>query len=62
MEKDASAMQVEIEIYKGVVWLSGFVDNDCSRKKVGQLAKKMAGVTCVGDVVKRCASLLLGHL
>jgi hypothetical protein len=46
-DKDVSAMQVGVETYKGVVQLSGFVDNDYARKKAGQLAKKVAGVTRV---------------
>jgi hypothetical protein len=46
-DPDVSAMQVGVETYKGVVQLSGFVDNDYARKKAGQLAKKEAGVVRV---------------
>ena len=46
-DKDVSAMQVGVETYKGVVQLSGFVDNDYAKKKAGQLAKNVAGVTRV---------------
>jgi hypothetical protein len=46
-DKDVSAMEVRVETYKGVVQLSGFVDNDYAKKKAGQLAKKVAGVTRV---------------
>jgi hyperosmotically inducible protein len=46
-DKDVSAMQVGVETYKGVVQLSGFVDNDYAKKKAGQLAKQVAGVTRV---------------
>jgi hyperosmotically inducible periplasmic protein len=44
VDKDVSAMQVGVETYKGVVQLSGFVDNDYAKKKAGQLAKKVDGV------------------
>jgi hyperosmotically inducible periplasmic protein len=43
-DKDVSAMQVGVETYKGVVQLSGFVDNDYAKKRAGQLAKQVAGV------------------
>ncbi len=46
-DKDVSAMQVGVETYKGVVQLSGFVDNDYAKKRAGQLAKQVAGVTRV---------------
>jgi hyperosmotically inducible protein len=46
-DKDVSAMQVGVETYKGVVQLSGFVDNDYAKKKAAQLAKNVAGVTRV---------------
>jgi len=46
-DKDVSAMQVGVETYKGVVQLSGFVNNDYAKKKAGQLAKQVAGVTRV---------------
>jgi len=46
-DKDVSAMEVKVETYKGVVQLSGFVDNDYAKKKAGQIAKKVAGVTKV---------------
>ena len=40
-------MQVGVETYKGVVQLSGFVDNDYAKSKAGRLAKQVAGVTRV---------------
>jgi hypothetical protein len=46
-DPDVSAMQVGVETYKGVVQLSGFVDNDYAKKKAGALAKKEAGVVRV---------------
>jgi hyperosmotically inducible protein len=46
-DKDVSAMEVGVETYKGVVQLSGFVDNDYAKNRAGQLAKKVAGVTRV---------------
>jgi hyperosmotically inducible periplasmic protein len=46
-DKDVSAIQVGVETYKGVVQLSGFVNNDYAKKRAGQLAKRVAGVTRV---------------
>jgi len=46
-DKVVSAMEVGVETYKGVVQLSGFVDNDYAKKRAGQLAEKVAGVTHV---------------
>src|ERR1700689_4811694 len=46
-DKDVSAMQVGVETYKGVVQLSGFVDNDYAKTRAGELAKQVAGVTRV---------------
>jgi hyperosmotically inducible periplasmic protein len=46
-DRDVSAMQVGVETYKGVVQLSGFVNNDYVKKKAGQLAKEVAGVSRV---------------
>jgi BON domain-containing protein len=43
-DKDVSAMQVGVETYKGVVQLSGFVNNDYTKNRAGQLAKNVAGV------------------
>ena len=37
-------MQVGVETYKGVVQLSGFVNNDYARTKAGKLAKQVNGV------------------
>lgn len=43
-DPDVSAMQVGVETYKGVVQLSGFVNNDYARTKAGKLAKQVNGV------------------
>jgi len=46
-DRDVSAMQVGVETYKGVVQLSGFVNNDYAKKKAEQLARQVAGVARV---------------
>ena len=46
-DRDVSAMQVGVETYKGVVQLSGFVNNDYAKTKAEQLARKVAGVSRV---------------
>ena len=42
-----SAMQVHVVTYKGVVQLSGFVDNADASSKAEEIAKDTAGVTKV---------------
>lgn len=44
---DTSAMQVEVETYRGVVQLSGFVDSEKSKDAAEKVAR---GVTGVVDV------------
>jgi hypothetical protein len=46
-DPDVSAWEVGVETYKGVVQLSGFVDNNKAKSKAGQLAKQEAGVVRV---------------
>ena len=44
VDKDVSAMQVGVETYKGVVQLSGFVDNRDQKARAATLAKNTTGV------------------
>jgi len=43
-DPDVSAMQVNVETYKGVVQLSGFVNNKDVKHKAAQLARDVGGV------------------
>jgi len=39
--------QISVETYKGVVQLSGFVDSENARRRAGQVASGVAGVSSV---------------
>ena len=53
-EDTLKSLQINVETYKGVVQLSGFVDSAQSVKKAGQVAKNVDGVTAVkNDLVVR---------
>ena len=43
-DPDVSAMQVNVETYKGVVQLSGFVNTKEAKHRAGQLAREVGGV------------------
>ncbi len=43
----AKATQIDVEVYKGVVQLNGFVDSQANRDRAGQVARQVAGVTQV---------------
>ena len=43
-DPDVSAIQVSVETYKGVVQLSGFVNNKDVKRKAGELARDVNGV------------------
>jgi len=45
--QDTSALQVEVETYRGVVQLSGFVDSEKSKDAAEQVARGVAGVVDV---------------
>ncbi len=48
------AMQIEVETYRGVVQLSGFVDTEESKETAGQIAKGVEGVVDVkNDLILR---------
>ncbi len=46
-EATLKSLQIEVETYKGVVQLSGFVDTEESVKKAGELASQIQGVVSV---------------
>jgi osmotically-inducible protein OsmY len=43
-EPNLKSMQINVETYKGVVQLSGFVDSEASAKKAGEVARSVEGV------------------
>ncbi len=46
-EPSLKVAQITVETYKGVVQLSGFVDNAASQAKAVEIAKAVKGVTSV---------------
>jgi len=46
-EPSLKSLQINVETYKGVVQLSGFVDSVQSVKKAGEVAGRVAGVVSV---------------
>ena len=46
-EPSLKVTQINVETYKGMVQLSGFVDNADSRAKAAEIARKVEGVTSV---------------
>jgi hyperosmotically inducible protein len=46
------AYQIEVETYKGVVQLSGFVATQAEANKAGQVARGVAGVTSVKNDIR----------
>ena len=46
-EPSLKVLQINVETYKGVVQLSGFVDNAASRAKAVEIARSVQGVTDV---------------
>lgn len=47
-----SAVQIEIETYNGVVQLSGFVDDQQTIDRAGEIARGVAGVKDVENVLR----------
>ena len=45
------ARQVEVETFKGIVQLSGFVDTDEQRSRAGEIARTITGVTEVKNSI-----------
>jgi len=46
-EPSLKVLQINVETYKSVVQLSGFVDNAASRTKAVEIARSVQGVTSV---------------
>ncbi|MDG4603609.1 MAG: BON domain-containing protein [Defluviicoccus sp.] len=46
-DKDLNITQIDVETYKGVVQLSGFVDNAEIKNRAGRVAASVGGVTKV---------------
>jgi hyperosmotically inducible protein len=46
-EPSLKVMQINVETYKGVVQLSGFVDSAASQAKAVEIARSVQGVTSV---------------
>lgn len=46
-EPSLKSLQIEVETYKGVVQLSGFVDSSASVEKAGEVAGQVEGVKSV---------------
>jgi hyperosmotically inducible protein len=50
-EKGLSANDVNVEVYKGVVLLSGFVKTQAEKDSAGKIAKQASGVTSVRNEI-----------
>jgi hyperosmotically inducible protein len=48
-EKTLSVAEINVETFKGVVQLSGFVNSKADQKKAVEVARKVKGVTSVKD-------------
>lgn len=46
-EPDLKAAEVNVETFKGVVQLSGFVSSEAARAKAGEVARSVGGVKAV---------------
>jgi osmotically-inducible protein OsmY len=46
-DKDVSGLAVNVDTYRGVVLLQGFVDNETQRSKAGSIAQQVSGVQSV---------------
>jgi len=44
-DKEVSALEVQVETFKGTVQLSGFVGSDRERQRAAELARSVDGVT-----------------
>jgi osmotically-inducible protein OsmY len=52
--EETKAMQIKVETYRGVVQLSGFVDNERSKETAGKIAEGVEGVVDVkNDLIVR---------
>ncbi|MDB6028375.1 MAG: transport-associated protein [Verrucomicrobiales bacterium] len=56
-DPDVKAAQVKVNVFKGDVQLSGFVDSDLQKQKAEQIARNVNGVNYVrNDLVVRSAN------
>lgn len=51
-DPEVKAYQVSVETYRGVVQLSGFVDNESAVRRAGQVAQSVSGVRAVKNDVR----------
>ena len=51
-DKDVSGLAVNVETFKGVVQLSGFVKSEAERQKAVQLARSVGGVKDIKDDIQ----------
>lgn len=51
-DPNVSATQVNVETYRGVVQLSGFVDSPASARRAAELAKEVPGVRSVKNDIR----------
>lgn len=51
-DDDVSGLAVEVETYKGVVQLSGFVDSNEERRRAEELAEEVSGVRNVRNDIR----------
>jgi hyperosmotically inducible periplasmic protein len=51
-DPDVKAYQVNVETYKGVVQLSGFVDSEANVRRAAQVAQGVSGVRSVKNDVR----------
>ena len=51
-DDDVSGLAVEVETYKGVVQLSGFVDSDAEKRRAEDLAEEVSGVRSVRNDIR----------
>jgi len=51
-DPDVKAYQVNVETYRGVVQLSGFVDSEANVRRAAQVAQSVSGVRAVKNDVR----------
>lgn len=51
-DPDVSAAQVNVETYRGVVQLSGFVDSQAAAKRAADVARQVPGVRSVRNDIR----------
>ena len=51
-DKDVSGLAINVETFKAVVQLSGFVKNEAERQKAAQLARSVDGVKSIKNDIQ----------